>query len=221
MIEACAAAAGAPLLLEGRDFSLDALGRYQGPSLVLEGMALGLHGEHQHHNAAVAVTCAHLLAEQGVAVGADAIRTGLRRTRWPGRLEQVPGHPPLLLDGAHNEDGVAALRAALDAPPYAGRPVHLVFGVVSDKRVEPMLRTLLPRCASAALTRVPTPRSQDPEGYLGLAQSLCPEVDVAPSPEEALGRAQRRAGPDGWVLVAGSLYLVGAVKGLLEHTPRP
>ncbi|HET9155611.1 MAG TPA: cyanophycin synthetase, partial [Myxococcaceae bacterium] len=168
-----------------------------------------------------AVTCARLLEKQGVGVDAEAIRTGLQRTRWPGRLEQIPGHPPLLLDGAHNEDGMAALVAALDAVPYAGRLVHLVFGVVSDKRVDPMLRMLLPRCASASFTPVPTPRSLDPASYLPLARSLCAAVDVAPSPEEALARARLRAGPDAWVLVAGSLYLVGAVKALLEHTPVP
>lgn len=217
VIEASAAAVGAPLLLEGRDFSLDGLGRYHGPGLVLEGLALGLHGAHQQHNAAVAVGCAQLLAALGVPVGPEAIRTGLQRTRWPGRLEQISGKPPLLLDGAHNEDGVAALRAALDTPPYAGRPVHLVFGVVSDKRVTPMLQALLPRCASAAFTRVPTPRGLDPACYLEFGRSLCPSVEVAPSPEEALERARRRAGADGWVLVAGSLYLVGAVKAVLEH----
>ena len=221
VIETCASAAGAPLLVEGRDFSLDGLGRYRGPELSLDGLALGLHGGHQHHNAAVAVTCAHLLERQGVTVGAEAIRTGLQRTRWPGRLEQVSGHPPLLLDGAHNEDAVEALVAALGAVPYAGRPVHLVFGVVSDKQVESMLRMLLPRCASATLTPVPTPRSRDPASYAELARSLCQAVDVAPSPEEALARARVRAGPDAWVLVAGSLYLVGAVKALLEHVLAP
>jgi dihydrofolate synthase/folylpolyglutamate synthase len=195
-IETCAGWVGAPLLLEGRDFSLDGLGRYRGPDLSLDGLALGLHGEHQHHNAAVAIACAHLLEAQGLNVGAEAIRTGLQRTRWPGRLEQIPGHPPLLLDGAHNEDGIAALVAALNAPPYAGREVHLVFGVVSDKRVEPMLRTLLPRCASATFTPVPSPRSLDPATYLVLGRSLCPVVEVAPSPEEALARARVRAGPD-------------------------
>ncbi len=218
-IETCASWVGAPLSVEGRDFSLDGLGRYRGPDLALDGLALGLHGEHQHHNAAVAITCAVLLSRQGLAVGPEAIRTGLQRTRWPGRLEQVAGHPPLLLDGAHNEDGVTALVASLDAPPYAGRPMHLVFGVVSDKRVEPMLRVLLPRCASASLTGVPTPRSLDPAGYLAVARTLCRVVDVAPSPEEALARARARADPEGWVLVAGSLYLVGAVKALLERTP--
>ena len=219
IIETCAGWVGAPLLVEGRDFSLDGLGRYRGPELSLDGLALGLHGGHQHHNAAVAVTCAHLLERQGVPVGAEAIRTGLQRTRWPGRLEQVSGHPPLLLDGAHNEDAVEALVAALDAVPYAGRPIHLVFGVVSDKQVEPMLRMLLPRAPSATFTPVPTPRSRAPAEYVSLAQSLSPLVDVAASPEEALARARLRAGPDAWVLVAGSLYLVGAVKALLEQTP--
>jgi dihydrofolate synthase/folylpolyglutamate synthase len=221
VVEAAAAAVGAPLWIEGRDFSLDGLGRYHGLGLALDGLALGLHGAHQHHNAAVAVTCAHLLDGQGLAVPMEAIRSGLQRTRWPGRLEQIPGHPPLLLDGAHNEDGVAALRAALDAPPYAGRPVHLVFGVVADKRVEPMLRTLLPRCQSASLTAVPSPRSLDPASYLQLAKTLCPVVDLAPSPEEGLRRARERAGPDGWVLIAGSLYLVGAVQVLLGLGPPP
>jgi dihydrofolate synthase/folylpolyglutamate synthase len=219
VIEACASWVGAPLWVEGRDFSLDGLGRYRGPELALDGLALGLHGEHQHHNAAVAIACAHLLERQGLVVGAEAIRTGLQRTRWPGRLEQVPGHPPLVLDGAHNEDGVAALVAALDSPPYAARPVHLVFGVVSDKRVEPMLRALLPRCGSATFTRVPTPRSLDPAAYVELARSLCPAVGVAPSPAEALARARVLAGPDAWVLIAGSLYLVGAVKALLDTPP--
>ena len=220
MLEGAAAAAEAPLLLDGRDFSLDGLGRYRGPGLSLDGLALGLHGEHQHHNAAVAVTCAGQLERLGLSTGPEAIRTGLSRTRWPGRLEQVPGRPPLLLDGAHNEDGIAALRAALDAPPYAGRPVHLVFGVVSDKRVERMLELLLPRCRSATLAPVPTPRSLDPDRYVELARSLCPEVEIAPSMAEALERARVKAGPDAWVLVAGSLYLVGAVKVLLEH-PAP
>src|SRR5262249_24380862 len=219
VLEACASSVGAPLLLEGRDFSLDGLGRYRGPELALDGLALSLHGAHQHHNAAVAVTCARLLEKQGVPVGAEDIRTGLQRTRWPGRLEQVPGHPPLLLDGAHNEDGVAALVAALGAVPYAGRLGHVVFGVVWDKRVDPMLRMLLPRCASATFTPVPTPRSLDPASYLPFARSLRAAVDVAPSPEEALARARVRAGPDAWGLVAGSLYLVGAVKALLGHPP--
>jgi dihydrofolate synthase / folylpolyglutamate synthase len=213
-LEAAAAAAGAPVLLEGRDFALEG-GRYQGPGGALEGLWLGLQGGHQEDNAAVAVTLARLLARRGLGVDDGAIHRGLADTRWPGRLEEVPGHPPLLLDGAHNEDGVASLVATLAAPPWAGRPMHLLLGVVSDKRIEPMLRMLLPRCASAALTPLPTPRSLDPSTFVALARTLCPLAEVVESPAVGLAHARARAGADGWVLVAGSLYLVGAVKALL------
>src|SRR5262249_3116021 len=160
-LEGAAAAAGAPVLLEGRDFPLEQ-GSYRGPGGALQGLQLGLRGAHQEHNAAVAVTLARLLAERGIPVNDGAISRRLAPRRWPGRAEEVPGSPPLLLDGAHNEDGVAALVAALDAPPWTGRPMHLLLGAVSDKRIDPMLRILLPRCASAALTPLPTPRSLDP-----------------------------------------------------------
>ena len=118
---------------------------------------------------------------------------------------------------------MAVLRAALDAPPFEDRPVHLVFGVVADKRVEPMLERLLPRCRSASLTPLPTPRSLDPARYLAQARALCPRVDVFPTPADALSAARVRAtADDGWMVVAGSLYLVGAVKALLgapRHQP--
>jgi dihydrofolate synthase/folylpolyglutamate synthase len=216
-LEGAAAAVEAPLLLEGREFALEE-GHYRGPGGALKNVWLGLRGAHQAHNAAVAVTLARLLAEQGLAVDDGAIHRGLSETRWPGRLEEVPGSPPLLLDGAHNEDGAAALVAALDAPPWAGRSMHLLLGVVSDKRIEPILRTLLPRCTSAALTPLPTPRSLAPETFVALARTLCPVVEVVESPAAGLERARSRAGDDGWVLVAGSLYLVGAVKALLAGT---
>jgi dihydrofolate synthase/folylpolyglutamate synthase len=222
-LEVAAVAAGAPLLLEGRQFSLDASGRYLGEGWALDGLRLGLQGEHQRHNAALAITCARLLERQGIAVDPAAVRTGLAEVRWPGRLEQLAGHPPLLLDGAHNEDGAAVLRAALDAPPFEGRPVHLVFGVVADKRVEPMLERLLPRCHSASLTPLPTPRSLDPAHYLDQARALCPRVEVFPTPADALAAARAHAtADDGWMVVAGSLYLVGAMKALLgapQHQP--
>ena len=215
-LEAAAAAAGAPAMLEGRDFALEA-GSYRGPGDPLEELRLGLQGAHQEHNAAVAITLARLLTRRGLAVDEAALRRGLADTRWPGRLEEVPGHPPLLLDGAHNEDGVASLVTALAQPPWAGRSIHLVLGVVSDKRIEPMLRMLLPRCASAALTPLPTPRSLDPSTFVALARTLCPVVEVVETPAMGLAHARARAGEDGWVLVAGSLYLVGAVKALLDE----
>src|SRR5450631_2926824 len=126
---------GAPLLQEGVDFALAAEdGQFvfrHGPRRV-DGLRLGLQGVHQQHNAAVALAVLDVLEEAGAPISAEARRAGLAAVRWPGRLEEVAGRPLLLLDGAHNAAGVAALRVTLDSS-YAGRRVHLVFAAVREK----------------------------------------------------------------------------------------
>jgi dihydrofolate synthase / folylpolyglutamate synthase len=219
-----AARVGAPLLREGVDFALTG----QGTQLVfthgarrLDGLVLGLAGEHQRHNAAVALCLLDILQAEGAPISEEAKRLGLRTVRWPGRLEEVAGTPLLLLDGAHNPQGVEALLTALNTT-YAGRRVHLVFAAVHDKDVGGMLARLLPRMASATFTPLPnTSRGLLPAAYLPLAQEALAEVHVAESPAVALDEAVARAAKDDIVLVAGSLYLLGALKPHLERTQAP
>ncbi len=181
---------------------------------------LGLAGEHQRQNAALALALLDVLEDAGAAISDGARRTGLRDVRWPGRLEEAPGTPLLLLDGAHNPSGVEALCSALDTT-YAGRRVHLVFGAVQDKDVRGMLGRLLPRMASCTFTPLDTPRGLDPRTYLAEARHLCAEVHLAGAPEEALEEALARAAKEDVVLGAGSLYLVGALKAHLERAQIP
>jgi dihydrofolate synthase/folylpolyglutamate synthase len=208
---------GAPVWREGVDFSLAAEGEqliYRHGRRVLPGLVLALAGAHQRQNAALALALVDALVTAGASIPDRAVTAGLRDVRWPGRLEEVPGRPALLLDGAHNPAGVEALRAALDGA-HAGRRIHLVFGAVRDKDVAPMLAGLLPRMASVTFTPLDTPRGLPPEAFLEQARGLCPEVELARSPAEALNIARARARPEDLVLVAGSLYLVGAVKAYL------
>jgi dihydrofolate synthase/folylpolyglutamate synthase len=228
-IEHRAEEVGAPVLLEGRDLSLVARpeGRltYEGPSLSLEGLTLGLRGEHQRGNAAVALAALEQLSSRGVPVSPAAARTGLAEARWPGRLEELGGSPPVLLDGAHNPAGVEVLLAGLRSL-YPGRQVHCVFGVVADKDRGPMLRALLPSCTSVHLTPLDTPRSLDPGRYLDEARALCADVCAWPSLDAALAGARARAAPGDVILCTGSLFLVGSVRarlggnlGALHHNP--
>lgn len=214
VIERIANGVGAPLVLEGRDFRARLDGErlgYEGKAVRWDGLPLPLAGPHQVHNEAVALACLEALGAHGFPLTVEEIARGLAATRWPGRLELLGG---VLLDGAHNPAGVDALLAAL--PSLArGRPVHLVFGVLADKDSEPMMRALFPACASVALTPLPSPRSRAPADYAALARSLGPAVTVHASPVEALAAA--RAHPDGLVLVAGSLVLVGEIRKLLAN----
>ena len=123
-------------------------------------------------------------------------------------MEEVGG---VLLDGAHNPDGAAALAAALPAL-HPSRPVELVFGVLSDKDHEGMLAALAPVARRLHLVAPDSPRARDPRSYLQAARLLGAVVDVHSSLPEALACA-RAAGRDGaLVCVAGSLYLVGEAR---------
>lgn len=210
------------LRLEGRDFSLerDAEGRlqYRGLARSCADVTVSLQGEHQRHNAALAIACLELLHARGLEVPEAAIREGLAHARWPGRLEEIPGSPLLVLDGAHNPGGVDALTRALN-DRYRGRRVHAVFGVLADKSWRAMMDVLFPRCASVTLVQLQNPRALPLDQAAGAAKTLNGDVTVVASIEEALASAKRRAQGDDLVLCAGSLVLIGAVKALLERSP--
>ncbi|MGE6759306.1 bifunctional folylpolyglutamate synthase/dihydrofolate synthase [Corallococcus interemptor] len=212
-----------PVKMERRDFGIDQEynGKisYRGYGWGLEDLKISLRGPYQLQNAAVALACLAALRDRGVKVTPEAAREGLATARWPGRLEEVAQSPVIVVDGAHNPAGVAVLLEALDSL-YAGRPLHLVFGVVADKDRGPMMQALFPLAASVHLTPLDTPRSLAPERYLAEARVLCPRVVAHASLEEALAgaRADAVGRPDGVVLATGSLFLVGAVKRWVDRS---
>ncbi|MBS1111605.1 MAG: FolC bifunctional protein [Anaeromyxobacteraceae bacterium] len=172
---------------------------------------VALRGAHQQGNAALAAAALRLLDASGVRVGEEAIREGIASARWPGRMEEVGG---VLLDGAHNPDGAAALAAALPVL-HPSRPVELVFGVLSDKDHEGMLAALAPATRRIHLVAPDSPRAREPGSYLAAARRLGVGVDVHASLPEALACARHGARDGALVCVAGSLYLVGEARGLL------
>ncbi len=172
---------------------------------------VALRGAHQQGNAALAAAALQLLDAAGVRVGEGAVAQGIAQTRWPGRLEEIGG---VVLDGAHNPDGAAALAAALPLL-YPGRRVELVFGVLADKDHRGMLSALAPQVRRLHLVAPRSPRARPPETYRALAASFETPVDEHASCAEALECGRRAALADGVVCVAGSLYLVGEARGLL------
>jgi dihydrofolate synthase/folylpolyglutamate synthase len=173
--------------------------------------AVALRGAHQRTNAALAAEALALLDREGVVVPPAAVAEGIATARWPGRLEEVGG---VLLDGAHNPDGAAALAAALpDLHP--GRPVELVFGVLADKDHAAMLSALAPAVRRLHLVAPASPRARPPGELLALAGASGAVAHAHPSLEEALACARAAAAEGGLACVAGSLYLVGEARALL------
>ena len=178
-----------------------------------------LPGAHQRDNLLVAIRLLEAAAEVGVRLDRSALPSAITRTRWPGRLESVGGTPALLLDGAHNPAGARALAGHLrDGPPFV-----LVFGAMADKDVRGLARELFPLASGIVLTRPRIPRAAAPGEIARRAGRLAAGAVVEPTVGRALARARslaRAHGSDTRVVVAGSLYLVGAVKALLERRGR-
>lgn len=181
---------------------------------------LPLPGEHQQGNARIAVAAFEAIARAiELRVEPEALVRGLAATRWPGRLQLVAGSPPVLLDGAHNVAGSRALArylASLSGP----RPV-LIFAAMADKDAGAILEPLVPHVLSVVTTHPAVLRAAEAEALAAMARELGLPAESRPEPAEALRRASELAGPSGLVLVAGSLYLVGAVLAVLEGSEAP
>ena len=173
--------------------------------------ALELHtpllGLHQARNVALAAAAA-----QRLGMSDHAIREGVGKTRWPGRLEPFPYRGrTVLLDGAHNPQAAHALADALVRLNAA--PVTLMFGAAADKDLPAIAGALAPVTAHAVLTRAElSPRAASPEA---LAALWPVPTTLAETPGEALGYAFALTPPGGVIVACGSLYLVGEVRPLL------
>ncbi len=211
----------APILAMDRDgltVELPRLGRTR----------VALLGRHQAANVAVADAVLDALGAAGIArVGDAARRAGYAAATWPGRLELLTADGrDVLLDGAHNPAGAAALAVALEdlRSHLTPGPLTLVTASMADKDVAGVIAALAASRSMAGArviaTAVDLPRAM-PAAELAdhwrAARPGGPAPAVAADPGAALDQAL--AGPRGPVVVAGSLYLVGAVRARLVDDP--
>ena len=174
---------------------------------------ISLLGTYQIENAALAAQAALLLKDLGWPVTEAAVRRGLDRARWPGRFELLGREPAVLIDGAHNPDGAAALRRSLETY-FPGKAVTFVSGVLSDKDYGAMFSAVLPLADRFYTIAPPSPRALSARDLADYLRERGGDAVPCSSVEEAVERAVRRAGPDGVVCAFGSLYYIGQVRAL-------
>ncbi|MDO8519228.1 MAG: folylpolyglutamate synthase/dihydrofolate synthase family protein [Deltaproteobacteria bacterium] len=171
------------------------------------GLSSALAGRHQNRNAALAVALTISLREKGYGIPQNAVDEGLTKARWPGRLETLQTTPLVLIDGAHNRGGIAALVDFLKA---SGRRYHLVFGALKDRPFEEMLAPLLPFAASHRVAAFDAPRAFSMEELEIRGREIL-RIDAG-SWKDYMESIPK----DAAVLVTGSLYLVAQVRALIK-----
>lgn len=190
----------------------------------LRDVPLGLPGKHQHENATTAVTALTVLRRKNRmfrSVSANTIRRGLAQvcanTGLRGRLERVGKR--LLLDVAHNADGMMSLVSSLQESGNSNFVV--VFGVLKDKDVDKMVELLRPLARSIVAVRPDTKRAVTASQIVKAARNFGILVTNGGSVRRGLLKAFKLAGARGGVLVTGSHYVVGEALAAIENKRFP
>ena len=224
-IEEAATAASSAVFRFGREFTAASEGAgsleghtfsYFGVYQDLLGLRTRMLGLHQVENAAVALCALELLARRGFGPAVkEAMREGVARAHWPGRMEVLSGDPMVLLDGAHNPAGARALAAALH--PLAPLGWLFVVGVFADKDIGGILAAVAGLAGAVIVTQ---PRAVRAAAAASVAQQVRAQVAervpvwIVPDVAEALDSAlavQMSAGYAG-VCVLGSLSTVSEAR---------
>ena len=171
-----------------------------------------LRGEFQVANVATAVAMCDALRDGGYAIDSAAVVSGCENVRWPGRMQWIDGEPALLIDGAHNPAGMAAMVASA-RELVDGRRCVAVFAAMRNKDIVSMAAGLSELTHDIIVTAPAVERATPPAD---LSRLFDPPAQVADNVTTALDRARALAGRDGVVVVCGSLYLAGEVLELLS-----
>lgn len=220
----------APLVQLGRDFdfayhvpsaveaaaacpTIDFVSHTGGREQFHRAVQVGLLGEHQGANAALALAVVDELRSQGWTIPDEAVRRGLAEVSWPARIEVVARRPTVILDAAHNVASIAALIQTLDES-FRCRDRLLVFATTQDKQVAEMLRLLLPRFKRVFFTRYQNnPRGVPPEELAALASHATDTAtEVCVDPAAAWQRARELAAESDLVCITGSFFIAAEMR---------
>jgi len=177
-----------------------------------EEYSIPLLGRHQMYNTSVVLEIVNALRARGWKITDENVRTGLRMAQWPARFEVLRYEPLCILDGGHNPQCAQALTASL-AELLPGRKAVFLMGILADKDYKQVVDEILPY-ASEFYTLTPlNPRALSADD---LAAELAGHGVKATSCGDDIGAgldaAMAAAGPEGLVVIFGSLYLAGAVR---------
>ena len=219
MLSSLATERGSDSYFLGRDFRIllknAGVFDYTGIKRNYASLSLSLSGRHQANNAAAALAALEL-GGNAFPVSEEFVRAGLKSVFWPGRFEIMRENPTVILDGAHNGEGVAALAAELEHY-RRDRRIKFLFASMEDKDWRLMLGMLAGLADEVVLTRVAMARSADPWLLAAHVPDTIPHR-VIETPQQGLDFLLHKARADDLIVVAGSLYLLGEIRGALRKT---
>ena len=176
-------------------------------------LRINLAGRFQLDNLSTALTALEQLAGVGIRLRLDAVRRALAGMRWPGRLQSIPGKPPLILDGSHNTLSFEALREALDEL-YPTGSLRVVLTALRGKPLQRMIELLAAKAEKFHLAPLQFPKGMDAGELAEAAEMAGVRAEIHRNIPEAFESAKSETSLGQAILATGSFYLVGE---LLRH----
>lgn len=176
-------------------------------------LEINMIGQHQTENASLAVSAAQFLHQKGLFhISEQAIRSGLKKAYWPGRFEILSDNPLVIIDGAHNEEGISALTHELSTR-YQNRQIQIVFAALTDKKLDQMIAKLDKIASQIAFVSFDFPRAAKAEQLLNISQSANKVAvdDWRPFLIDEI----KTLGNNNILVITGSLYFISEVKPFL------
>lgn len=173
-------------------------------------LEISMIGKHQTENAALAVIAAQYLHRQGsFVITEQAIRIGLKNAYWPGRFEILSENPLVIIDGAHNDEGISTLVHTLSTR-YADRHIHIVFAALKDKKLDKMIAQLDKTANQISFVSFDFPRAAPAEDLLKISR-LQNKLAVDDW-ESYLAEEIQNIRANSMLVITGSLYFISEVK---------
>jgi len=176
---------------------------------------LSLLGKHQLLNCSVAVHAIEELIGQGAMINKEDIIMGLRKVKWPARLEVMHKKPLVVIDGAHNIDGIEKLTESIDMYFNYDR-IILILGILADKQVEEMIKTIVPKVNRVITVTPHSDRAEQSRELKVQVEKYTTSCEAIDDYQQAYKKALSYCEGGDLLLVAGSLYMVGDMRRIIR-----
>jgi dihydrofolate synthase/folylpolyglutamate synthase len=171
---------------------------------------ISMIGKHQIENASLAIMAAHLLNDKSqFVIDSTSIRKGIKKAYWPGRFEVIYNYPTVIIDGAHNEEGIHTLVREVKKR-YHDKEIHIVFAALRDKKLDGMIQELDAIASQITFVSFDFPRAANSKELysISLSENKTENMNWETSIEEQLVHLRENQ----VLIITGSLYFLAEVK---------
>ena len=176
---------------------------------------LPLLGEHQILNLAVALKALEVIKDKAPKLNRESIVKSLATVRWNGRLEIMSNSPYVVIDGAHNIQGITQLDKNIKKY-FEYKDMYLILGILADKDVEDMVKVITPKAKKVFTVTPNSMRAETAEELMNEVKKYNESCEAYNDYKNAFEDALKLCKKDDLLLISGSLYMIGEMRGIIK-----